>query len=272
MSVYQLTTGDMSIVVQNATIEGNLTVNGNINLNEVVTDVVMVEAPPIPAGGSQASALIQMNCNNRTSQYYNLYANNGTGGGLVDGQFELWSYNNSSSSIQPVLQVVPQNNSNLLPTVRIPALNVTSGIVAGLINNISVPSQSMQYIGGMGGTPTNLCSFVVPSGRFFVFCLQSIASTTIYWPLTEFAANLYLSDTTNGAYDPTVQYQPPYLYVNVAQSPRVSSTPISTGGQIWCVQTPTPITTLYLVAASTTPLNLCQASDLTVNATLLAYA
>jgi len=264
MSVYQLKNGDFSINVQDCV------VNDLLSATRIEAPMLSLDAPPIGAAVSSSSSLI-MDSKNPEAQYFQTYCTNQSAGGLTNGALETWSYNNTTNGY-PAVQVFPQSVSQTLPLVRVSDLQVTSNRVLGLLNNIVVAPQALQFIGGNSGTPTTLCSFPVPSGTFFIVCISSLASTTTYTPVSAFNANIYLSGETNSAYSQAVQFQGPFLFSIGAEDPRVTPVPLSTNGQIWTVKTATPVTTLFLVAQNLTPSNLCQATNLSLNATLLAYA
>jgi len=236
------------------------------NLANVVSRDVTISNP----GGTTQ---LNMICNDTNAQSYTLFAPGVTGGALTDGNLALWSYNNQGANNQ-IMQIVPQTSvadaTVIFNKVSVNTLSVTGALV-GKSYHFSVTPQSIQYIGGLASAPTVLCSFTVPTGSFYQLYIQSISSATTYTPVTAFAANLYLSDTANVAYDATKQFQAPYVFNIGAENPRVTPVPIASGGLNWSFKASAPLTTLYLNAVKVTSGNLCQANAITMNGMIVVY-
>jgi hypothetical protein len=66
----------------------------------------------VNSSGAGHAAAIQLDAVDASNQQYRLSAANSTSGGLSDGHFNLYSYNNSSTPVAQVLDYSPQTNSN----------------------------------------------------------------------------------------------------------------------------------------------------------------
>ncbi len=118
-----------------AYVYGQLSASGAISIN------------PKPLSETQSAAVLQMNTNNESEQYYAMYASNGTEGGLVDGQMQLFSYNNSSNPIANVFSVVPQVDSSP------PDVNFAGNVSAQTLNATNVVSIAAASPIPSGGDP-----------------------------------------------------------------------------------------------------------------------
>jgi hypothetical protein len=126
----------------NSLVVGDLDVvgDGSIQVATITTNNVIIN-------NDNPSGTLEFDNGTAAAQKYKWYAANTSGGGLVAGNLQLYSYNNSSNSIAPVLDITPQNDANAPATTvygnldvnndGVALLSVTPNIVS-VLNGVSV--------------------------------------------------------------------------------------------------------------------------------------
>jgi microcystin-dependent protein len=204
-------------------IDGQLNTQDMIVGGNLVTNTIEVQGnftcdSMIDIRGTNTS--LKMECNNSTAQYYQFYCPNNTSGGLSEGVYQAFSYNNSSNPIDSVYAITPQTNSsyssfNIAHTLNAPNADITD-LTVSTINNLP-------YNPNPAGTMLMFASNSVPTG--YLLCDGSPVSRSTYSSLFSVISTCY------GTGDGTTTFNLPDMVQRFPFGGNINSTAsVNTGG------------------------------------------
>jgi len=194
------TTNDVVIIDNNVRLN---TPSGNINL--ITPNVINLTTPSInmdSLNGSTvlnistntsigaSSSLINFISNNATSQRFSMFgAVNGSGGGLVDSWFQLFSYNSSTTPIAEVLAIQPQDNITAYAKTYIYGdLTITNDFFINTGGVVYLPSSGSKAICGIsifnGGGTDSVLTTAVTLGAIILTSYVNIGAGLGVTPIT----------------------------------------------------------------------------------------
>ncbi len=230
-----------------------------------------------PTVDSQASSALSLLTSNESNQYYRWYANNGSGGGLIDGHLQLYSYNSSTNPIAQVMDVAPQTAETSRPAttffgaVNIPGQLVlsdgsTAGSRAQQFPNTAVASLQLP----LNATGTTVYAFTLPSsfaGKLnYTVTIDKISAnvTSSAGPIN---LTFFLSDTQNSPMNTAkacLQYS--------TGPTSVTATPFAVSGATFVYSGSSAPAGLYLnVVSSLASTNSSLLTNIAFNATIIAH-